>query len=41
MKAVYIKTNPGTEGTGEIRDVTYENMQINNPIWYAVYIGPQ
>jgi len=41
MKAIYIKTNPGTEGSGEIRDVSFENIKIHNSIWYAIYIGPQ
>ena len=40
MKAIYIKTNPGT-GTGEITDILYENIKIHNPIWYGIYIGPQ
>jgi len=41
MKAIYIKTNPGTSGTGEVRDVIFENIKIHNSIWYAIYIGPQ
>ena len=40
MKAIYVKTNPGT-GTGEIRDVLYQNISIHNPIWFGIYIGPQ
>lgn len=40
MKAIYIKTNPG-DGTGEVRDVLYENIKIHNPIWFGIYIGPQ
>lgn len=40
LKAIYIKTNPGY-GTGEITNILYENIQINNPLWWAVYIGPQ
>ena len=41
MKAIYVKTNPGDEGTGEITDILYENINIYNPIWYGIYIGPQ
>lgn len=41
MKAIYIKTNPGDTGTGEIKDILYENIDIHNPIWYGIYIGPQ
>lgn len=47
MKAIYIKTNPGTTSSmkpgsgGEITNITYENMVIRNPIWWGIYIGPQ
>lgn len=41
MKAIYVKTNPGTDGSGEIRDLLYENINIQVPIWFAIYIGPQ
>mmetsp|Transcript_9646 Transcript_9646/g.6914 ORF Transcript_9646/g.6914 Transcript_9646/m.6914 type:complete len:132 (-) Transcript_9646:485-880(-) len=40
-KAVYIKTNPGDVGSGEISNILYENISIKNPIWWNVYIGPQ
>lgn len=41
IKGIYIKTNPGTEGTGQITNVIYNNITIDNPIWEAIYIGPQ
>ena len=44
MKAIYIKPNPGgTEGvdSASISNIVYENITINNPIWFAIYIGPQ
>ena len=41
VKAIYVKTNPGYTGSGEITNITYEGFRINNPIWFAVYIGPQ
>ena len=41
LKAIYIKTNPGDEGSAEIRNVTYENIDITNPVWWGIYIGPQ
>jgi len=41
LKAIYIKTNPGDAGSGEIRNVTYENIDITNPVWWGIYIGPQ
>lgn len=41
LKAIYIKTNPGDSGSGEIRNITYENFNIKDPIWWNIYIGPQ
>lgn len=41
IKAIYVKTNPGEDGTGEISDILYENIKIYQPLWYAIYIGPQ
>lgn len=40
MKAIYVKTNPGS-GTGEIKDILYENIKIFFPVWFGIYIGPQ
>lgn len=38
-----MKTNPGHHLTadGEIHDVTYENIKINQPLTWNIYIGPQ
>jgi hypothetical protein len=41
LKAIYIKPNPGDEGTGLISDILYENIEINEAIWWAIYIGTQ
>mmetsp|Transcript_27631 Transcript_27631/g.5073 ORF Transcript_27631/g.5073 Transcript_27631/m.5073 type:complete len:189 (+) Transcript_27631:859-1425(+) len=41
IKGIYLKTNPGTKGSGIISDITYENIWMHNPIWWAIYIGPQ
>ena len=44
-KGVYIKSNPscGREGnvTGEISGITYEDIRIDNPLWWPIWIGPQ
>jgi polygalacturonase len=40
IKGVYVKTNPG-HGSGEITNVVYENIIMNMPMWWAIYIGPQ
>ena len=42
FKGLYLKSRPGQDaGTGEIRDVLYENIVIDNPTQWAVWIGPQ
>lgn len=43
LKAIYIKTNPGNDdGTsGEVTNITYENVYMTHPVWFGVYIGPQ
>jgi hypothetical protein len=40
LKGIYIKTNPGS-GVGIIQNITYENIVMTHPIWWAIYIGPQ
>ncbi|CAF1056545.1 unnamed protein product [Didymodactylos carnosus] len=42
FKGFYLKSRPGEEGhTGEISDVLYENIQINNVSQWSIWIGPQ
>eukprot|EP01041_Mallomonas_annulata_P010110 gene10110-21063_t len=41
FKGIYIKTNPGDSGTGEITNITYTNIKMYNTLWWAIYIGPQ
>jgi len=49
LKAIYIKTNPCKHltpeecdaSTGQITDLLYNRISMYNPIWWAVYIGPQ
>jgi polygalacturonase len=41
IKAIYIKPNPGENGYGLISDITYENITINNALWWAIFIGTQ
>lgn len=41
FKAIYIKPNPGDSGTGLISNINYENIDIHNALWWAVYIGTQ
>lgn len=41
FKAVYIKTNPGTEGDGVIDNIRYRNLTIKDATWYPIWIGPQ
>jgi len=41
LKAIYIKTNPGDNGYAIISQITYENIEIYNALWWAIFIGPQ
>eukprot|EP00049_Salpingoeca_infusionum_P017791 m.354377 g.354377 ORF g.354377 m.354377 type:complete len:452 (+) comp16994_c0_seq1:307-1662(+) len=41
IKAIYVKTNPGNTGSGIISNITYENFNITDPLWWSIYIGPQ
>lgn len=41
FKGIYLKTNPGTNGYGIIDNILYENITMHEPIWWAVYLGPQ
>jgi len=46
-KGVYIKSNPscglenGKPKRGIIADITYEDISIQKPSWWAIWIGPQ
>ena len=40
LKALYVKTNPGDGGDGEIVNLLYENIKIHFPVWWSIYIGP-
>ena len=49
MKGIYVKTNSPDKGFnktepgsgGEITNIHYENIEIHNPLWWGIYIGPQ
>ena len=47
FKAIYVKTNSGDTSSmlpgsgGEITNIVYENIEINTPVWFGIYIGPQ
>eukprot|EP00041_Stephanoeca_diplocostata_P033862 m.1129577 g.1129577 ORF g.1129577 m.1129577 type:complete len:478 (-) comp24420_c0_seq11:3449-4882(-) len=42
-KGVYVKSNPECSpgATAEITDITYEDIRMDKPEWWAVWIGPQ
>ncbi len=40
FKAIYIKTNPGDTGSATIRNIIYQDISIDTPIWWGTYIGP-
>lgn len=41
LKTIYIKSNPGTAGSGIVDAITYRNITANHPLWYPIWIGPQ
>ena len=41
MKAIYIKTNPGDDGSGIVKNITFEDIKMKTPVWFGIYIGPQ
>jgi len=41
IKAIYIKSNPGTQGTALIQHILYEKIKIRNALMWAIFIGPQ
>merc|ERR1712130_923880 len=49
LKAIYIKTNPGTKGDGRIFNITYEDIVMyqdpqlfpQHAFLWPIYIGPQ
>ena len=45
-KGIYIKSNPSCDDsnpskTAIIRDILYEDIVLQNPSWWAIWIGPQ
>eukprot|EP01059_Diplonema_ambulator_P035648 TRINITY_DN8493_c0_g1_i1.p1 TRINITY_DN8493_c0_g1~~TRINITY_DN8493_c0_g1_i1.p1 ORF type:complete len:453 (+),score=154.26 TRINITY_DN8493_c0_g1_i1:39-1361(+) len=42
-KGIYVKSNPtcGGNKTAIIQDVLYENIEITDPLWWPIWIGPQ
>lgn len=40
LKGIYIKPNPGDDGDGLITRITYENITMNKPVLWSIYIGP-
>lgn len=36
FKAMYIKTNPGNEGTGIIDNIIYKNIFVDGALWYPM-----
>ena len=41
LKGIYVKPNPGDEGDAIVQNITYENIVMTTPIWWAIWIGPQ
>lgn len=45
LKGIYIKSDPGCVADGsktaEISEILYEDITITEPLWWAIFIGPQ
>ena len=43
LKAVYIKPNPAkvAGATGEISNITYQDLTVNEPVWWPIWLGTQ
>ena len=41
IKAIYIKPNPGTDGTGIIDHITYENIVATDALWWSIWVSTQ
>ena len=41
IKAIYIKPNPGTDGTGIIDHITYENIVSEGALWWSIWVSTQ
>ena len=39
LKALYIKSNPGTSGVGTIEDISFQDIFIEQALWWTVWIG--
>lgn len=41
IKGIYVKPNPGDVGSGIIDAVTYENITMDAPLWWGIWVGLQ
>ena len=41
IKGIYIKPNPGNEGSGVIDGITYAHIFMEDALWWAIYVGVQ
>ena len=41
IKAIYIKPDYGTHGTGIIDSITYEDIVAEHALWWGIWISPQ
>jgi hypothetical protein len=42
FKGLYLKARPSDpHGTGQVSNILYENITINNPTQWAIWLGPQ
>jgi polygalacturonase len=41
IKAIYIKPNPGTTGSGIIDGIVYENIVATDALWWSIWVSTQ
>ena len=41
IKAIYIKPNPGNDGTGIVDHITYENIVAHDTLWWSIWVSTQ
>ena len=41
LKAIYVKPNPGDEGSGIVDRITYENIHVEDCPWWTVWVSTQ
>jgi hypothetical protein len=41
LKAIYVKPNPGNHGSGIVDRITYENIYVEEALWWTIWVSTQ